>query len=200
MKWSIVAALLAVSAPAALAETPKPDLARAEQLVTTVCAACHGAKGMSPIPTNPHLAGQHPAYIANQLANFKSGARQNAIMSGMAAILSPQDMVSVAAYFSQQTPPPAAGSNAELAKAGESIYRYGIASKNVPACSGCHAPTGSGIPDQYPRLAGQYPDYVYSQLRGFAAHERVNVMMNGVAGRLSDTEMKAVAEYVSGLK
>jgi len=156
-------ALLCVAASDS-AQTPKPDLARAEQLVTTVCAACHGLKGMSPAPTNPHLAGQHPAYIAKQLANYKGGVRQNAIMAGMAAMLSPEDMVSVAAYFARQTPPPPAGSNAELAKAGEALYRYGNASKGLPACTGCHGPNGAGIPDQYPRLAGQYPDYVYAQL------------------------------------
>jgi cytochrome c553 len=192
-------ALLCVAASAS-AQTPKPDLARAEQLVTTVCAACHGLKGMSPAPTNPHLAGQHPAYIAKQLANYKGGVRQNAIMAGMAAMLSPEDMVSVAAYFARQTPPPPAGSNAELAKAGEALYRYGNASKGLPACTGCHGPNGAGIPDQYPRLAGQYPDYVYAQLKAFSAYERNHIMMNGVASRLTDSEMKAVAEYLSGLK
>lgn len=192
-------ALLCVAASAS-AQAPKPDLARAEQLVTTVCAACHGLKGMSPAPTNPHLAGQHPAYIAKQLANYKGGVRQNAIMAGMAAMLSPEDMVSVAAYFSRQTPPPPAGSNAELAKAGEALYRYGNASKGLPACTGCHGPNGAGIPDQYPRLAGQYPDYVYAQLKAFSAYERNHIMMNGVASRLTDSEMKAVAEYLAGLK
>lgn len=192
-------ALLCI-ATSASAEAPKPDLARAEQLVTTVCAACHGLKGMSPAPTNPHLAGQHPAYTAKQLANFKGGVRQNAIMAGMAAMLSPEDMVSVAAYFARQTPPPPAGSNAELAKVGEALYRYGNASKGLPACTGCHGPNGAGIPDQYPRLAGQYPDYVYTQLKAFSAYERNHIMMNGVASRLSDSEMKAVAEYLSGLK
>ena len=200
MKRSLSMFALSLFATGAFAEAPKPDLARAEQLVTTVCSACHGLKGMSPVPTNPHLAGQHPAYIAKQLANFKGGVRQNAIMAGMAAMLSPEDMVSVAAYFSKQTPPPPAGSNAELAKAGEAIYRYGNASKGLPSCTGCHGPNGAGIPDQFPRLAGQYPDYVYTQLKSFSAYERKHVMMNGVASRLTDTEMKAVAEYVAGLK
>jgi len=203
MKRSLPSLLLALFAAGAHAEAPKPDLAKAEQLVTTVCAACHGAKGMSLAPTNPHLAGQHQAYLVKQLSNFKAGVRQNAIMGGMAAMLSPEDMVSVAAYFSRQTPPPPAGSNAELAKAGEAIYRYGNASKGLPACGGCHGPNGQGIPDQYPRLAGQYPDYLYTQLKAFSAHERANdpnAMMRGVAGRLSDTEMKAVAEYLAGLK
>lgn len=200
MKRSLSTLALSLVASTAFAEAPKPDLAKAEQLVTTVCSACHGLKGMSPAPTNPHLAGQHPAYIAKQLANFKGGVRQNAIMAGMAAILSPEDMVSVAAYFAQQTPPPPAGSNAELAKAGETIYRYGNASKGLPSCTGCHGPNGAGIPDQYPRLAGQYPDYVYTQLKSFSAYERKHIMMNGVAGRLTDSEMKAVAEYIAGLK
>lgn len=200
MKRSLSTLVLTMVAATASAEAPKPDLAKAEQIVTNVCAACHGAKGMSPAPTNPHLAGQHAAYISRQLTNFKSGARQNAIMAGMAALLTPEDMVSVGAYFSKQTPPAPAGSNAELAKSGEAIYRYGNASKGLPACGGCHGPNGAGIPDQYPRLAGQYPDYVYSQLKAFSAYERNHIMMNGVASRLTDTEMKAVAEYLAGLK
>ena len=203
MKRSLFTLVFALCAASAHAQTPKPDLAKAEQIVTNVCAACHGAKGMSLAPTNPHLAGQHQAYTVKQLNNFKAGVRQNAIMSGMAAMLSPEDMVSVAAYFAQQTPPPAAGSNADLAKAGEAIYRYGNASKGVASCSGCHGPNGQGIPDQYPRLSGQYADYLYTQLKAFSAHERANdpnAMMRGVAGRLNDTEMKAVAEYLAGLK
>jgi len=200
MKRSLSTLVLALFAAGAHAEAPKPDLAKAEQIVTSVCAACHGLKGMSLAPTNPHLAGQHPAYIAKQLANFKSGARQNAIMGGMAAMLSPEDMVSVAAYFSKQTPPPPAGSNAELAKVGATVYRYGDASKGLPSCTGCHGPNGQGIPDQYPRLAGQYSDYIYAQLKAFSAQERKHVAMNGVAGRLTDSEMKAVSEYLAGLK
>ena len=200
MKRPLSSLLLALFAVSAHAEAPKPDLAKAEQIVTTVCAACHGAKGMSLAPTNPHLAGQHQAYIVRQLTNFKAGVRQNAIMGGMAAMLSPEDMVSVAAYFSKQTPPPPAGSNAELGKVGEAIYRYGNASKGLPACTGCHGPNGQGIPDQYPRLAGQYPDYVYTQLKAFSAYERNHIMMNGVASRLTDTEMKAVSEYLAGVK
>ncbi|MFZ4498159.1 MAG: c-type cytochrome [Burkholderiales bacterium] len=200
MKRYLSTVALSLVALGANAETTKPDLAKAEQIVTNVCAACHGAKGMSLAPTNPHLAGQHRAYIVKQLANFKGGVRQNAIMGGMAAMLTPEDMVSVAAYFAQQTPPPPAGSNAELAKVGEAIYRYGNASKGLPSCTGCHGPNGQGIPDQYPRLAGQYADYAYSQLKAFSAYERNHIMMNGVASRLTDSEMKAVAEYLAGLK
>ncbi|MBU3694804.1 MAG: cytochrome c4 [Rhodocyclaceae bacterium] len=200
MKRSLSTLILALFAAGVHAEAPKPDLAKAEQIVTTVCAACHGAKGMSLAPTNPHLAGQHQAYIVKQLTNFKAGVRQNAIMGGMAAMLSPEDMVSVAAYFSKQTPPPPSGSNAELAKAGAAVYRYGDATKGLPSCTGCHGPNGQGIPDQYPRLAGQYPDYIYTQLKSFSAYERKHAAMNGVASRLSDTEMKAVSEYLAGLK
>ncbi len=203
MKRYLSTLALSLVASIAVAGAPKPDLEKAEQIVTNVCAACHGANGMSLAPTNPHLAGQHQAYLVKQLNNFKAGVRQNAIMGGMAAMLTPDDMVSVAAYYAKQTPPPAAGSDAELAKTGESIYRYGNATKGVPACAGCHAPNGAGIPDQYPRLAGQFADYIYTQLKAFSAHERANdpnAMMRGVAGRLSDTEMKAVSEYLAGLK
>jgi len=200
----VFAQVFALGAAHALADDHESSpQSAAEQLAGGLCAACHGANGMSMVPSQPHLAGQHAAYIAKQLANFKSGARQNAIMAGMAAALSEEDMAALGRHYAALPPPPPAGTNAELAKTGESIYRYGIASKGLPACSGCHAPNGAGIPDQYPRLAGQFADYLYGQLRAFAAHERANdsnAMMRGISSRLSDTEMRAVAEYLAGLK
>ncbi|MDD5329486.1 MAG: c-type cytochrome [Sulfuricella sp.] len=180
----------------------KADPAKAQPIATTVCVACHGADGNSPAPANPKLASQHPEYINKQLADFKSGARMNPIMMGMVASLSPDDMKNLAAYFSGQKQTPSAAKDKALAERGEKIYRGGIASQNVPACAGCHSPTGAGIPALYPRLAGQHGEYIETQLKTFRNEERANdpnKMMQTVAMRMSDKDIKAVAEYISGL-
>jgi cytochrome c553 len=180
----------------------KVDLAKAQQIASTVCVACHGADGNSPAPVNPKLAGQHAEYLNKQLTNFKSGERANPIMVGMVAALSPEDMKSLAAYFSGQKPAPAAAKDKALAAQGEKIYRGGIAAMGVPACSGCHGPAGAGIPAQFPRLAGQHGEYIETQLKSFRNSERANdpgKMMQTVAMKMSDKDMKAVAEYLTGL-
>lgn len=180
----------------------KVDLAKAQQIASTVCVACHGADGNSPAPVNPKLAGQHAEYLNKQLTNFKSGERANPIMAGMVAALSPEDMKSLAAYFNGQKPTPAAAKDKALAAQGEKIYRGGIAAMGVPACSGCHGPTGAGIPAQFPRLAGQHGEYIETQLKSFRNSERANdpgKMMQTVALKMSDKDMKAVAEYLTGL-
>jgi cytochrome c553 len=180
----------------------KADPAKAQQIVNTVCIACHGADGNSPLPVNPKLAGQHAAYIAKQLQNFKIGERKNPIMMGMAAALSPDDMKNLGAYFSGQKLAPPAAKDKDLAAKGEKIYRGGILATNVPACSGCHGQTGAGIPAMFPHLAGQHGEYIENQLKTFRTAERANdpgKMMQGVAARMNDTDIKAVAEYISGL-
>jgi cytochrome c553 len=178
----------------------KADPAKAQQIATQVCAACHGADGNSVVPINPNLAQQHAAYIAGQLGNFKSGQRKNPIMQPMAASLSPEDMRNLGAYFNKQPLRPQSAKDRTLAEAGEKIYRGGVFSTGVPACAGCHSPNGSGIPTEFPRLSGQYADYTYAQLKAFASGERPNVAMNGIATKLTDREMKAVAEYIAGLR
>ncbi|BAN36734.1 cytochrome c oxidase [Sulfuricella denitrificans skB26] len=180
----------------------KADPAKAQQIVNTVCVACHGADGNSPAPANPKLASQHPDYLNKQLTNFKSGERKSAIMAGMAAALTPEDMKNLAAYFGGQKQAPAAAQDKVLAAQGEKIYRGGVAEMGVPACSGCHGPTGSGIPAMFPRLAGQHGEYIETQLKNFRISERANdpgKMMQMVAMKMSDKDMKAVAEYISGL-
>lgn len=180
----------------------KADPAKAQQIVNTVCVGCHGADGNSPAPANPKLASQHPEYLDKQLANFKSGERKSAIMAGMVAALSPEDMKNLAAYFGGQKSAPAAANDKALAAQGEKIYRGGIAAMGVPACSGCHGPAGSGIPAQFPRLAGQHVDYVVAELTKFRNGERANdpgKMMQTVAMKMSDHDIKAVAEYLTGL-
>jgi cytochrome c553 len=195
--------------PAQAQETPaKPDLAKAQQIVDSVCAACHGSDGNSPTPVNPSLAGQQAEYITLQLGHFKTGVRANAVMAGMAANLTPEDMKALGAYFARQKPKGLAAKDAALISAGQKIYRGGNAGNAVPACAGCHAPTGVGIPSRYPRLSGQHADYTFAQLQAFKAGTRgadkegkdVNGrMMAQIASRMSEADMRAVAEYTTGL-
>ena len=205
-----VAALLgvicAVHIPLSYAAAPaaKADPAQAQPIVTKVCAACHAADGNSASPANPVLAGQHAEYIAKQLADFKANKdRKNPVMFGMAAQLSPQDMQNLGAYFETQKPKSRAAKDPALVKLGQQIYRGGIMAKGVAACASCHGPNGAGIPAQYPRVAGQYAEYSTLQLQGFRAGDRANdptSMMRVIAGKLSDGEIKAVAEYIAGLR
>lgn len=194
-------------APAAGKDPGRADPKRGAQIAEQVCAACHGADGNSPTPANPKLAAQHAEYLAKQLANFKvkEGAaeaeRANAIMAGFAAMLSDADIRSVSAHYAAQTLKPAAAKNKELVGLGQRIYRAGVASKGVPACAGCHSPNGAGIPSQYPRLQGQYAEYTESQLVAFRQGERRNsAQMTVIAERLSDREIKAVSDYIAGLR
>ena len=181
----------------------KPDLAKG-QAAAMLCAACHGGDGNSAIAINPSLAGQHSQYITKQLMNFKSGERNNAVMKGMVATLATDDdMKNVAAYFAAQKPRPGVARDQALVDAGRKIYRGGDGATGVPACMACHSPSGSGIPAQYPRLAGQMKEYTLSQLKAFRAGERANdsaAMMRTIASKLSDKQMDALAEYVSGLQ
>ena len=208
-RWLMVLVAGALGPSAALAQgVPAADLAKAQQSATRACAACHGADGNSTLSVNPVLAGQHADYTLKQLTNFrprdgKPAERPNAIMAGMVATLSADDMRELAAYFEKQKPAPRMARNAELVKLGQAIYRGGILSKNVAACSACHGPNGAGMPAQFPRLAGQFADYTAAQLRAFRSGERANDpnrMMRAVADKLSDREIVAVAEYISGLR
>lgn len=179
------------------------DLAKAKQIASQVCSACHGPDGNSPAAANPSIAGQHGAYVVKQLTNFKSGERVSPIMTGMTAALTPEDIRALGAFYSQQKFNPATAKNRDLALQGQKIYRGGVASKGLPACSSCHAPTGAGIPAQYPRVAGQYADYTVAQLKAFRSGERANdpeKMMRDIAGKMTDREIQAVAEYIAGLR
>ncbi len=198
----LVASHAAIAADAK--STPKADSARGAQVATQVCAACHNPDGNSAASANPKLAGQHPEYLAKQLADFKANkTRKTAVMMGFAGGLSDADMRNVAAYYAEQKPKEGAARNVVAAKLGEKIYRGGIPEKGVAACAGCHGPAGTGIPAQYPRLAGQWAEYTKLQLNNFRIGERSNDpagMMRGVAGKMSDKEIDAVADYVAGLK
>lgn len=205
----LLAALLLLATQTAVAQgVIKGDPAKAQQIVTQLCVACHAADGNSPAPVNPILAGQHPEYTYRQLMNFKPqggkpAERNNAVMAGMVANLSEDDMKNLAAYFAAQKAKPRAARDAALAKQGEAIYRGGIMSKGVAACASCHAPNGAGIPAQYPRLAGQHAEYTAGQLKAFRSGQRANdpaQMMRGVAAKLNDQEIAAVSEYIAGLR
>ncbi len=200
-----VTLLAALAAPAFAADAPaaaaKPDLAKGEAISKQVCAACHTADGSRGTPANPIIAGQHPAYLAKQLMEFKEGKRLNPVMQGMAAPLSEADVKNVAAFYGSKDSKPGFARNKQLVSLGEKIYRGGIADKHVPACAGCHSPTGAGIPAQYPRLGGQHADYTEAQLIAFRDGKRGNSpQMQQVAQKMSDREIRAVADYMAGLR
>ena len=194
------ASFAAEEAKPAAAAPAKPDLAKGQTTATNVCAACHTSDGSRGSPANPIIQGQHPEYLAKQLTEFKSGKRANPIMQGMAAALSEADMKNVAAFYSTKQPKPGFAKNKELVTLGEKIYRGGIADRMVPACAGCHGPSGAGIPSQYPRLSGQHADYTAAQLNAFRSGARANsAQMTGVAAKMNDKEIKAVSDYIAGL-
>ena len=203
---ALLGLLCAVPIPLAYAAEPaaKADPAQAQAIVTKVCAACHATDGNSVSPANPVLAGQHADYISKQLADYKNNKdRKNPVMFGMASPLSPQDMKNLGAYFESQKPKSRAAKDPALVKLGQQIYRGGIMAKGVAACASCHGPNGAGIPAQFPRVAGQYAEYSTAQLQSFRAAERANdpnSMMRTIAAKLSDGEIKAVAEYIAGLR
>ena len=186
----------------------KPDLAKAKQIAETVCVACHGADGNSALPANPILAGQGAEYLFKQLTEFKAAegktaVRNNPIMGGMAATLSAEDMTSLAHYFSQQKRKSATATDDKLVATGKTIWRKGDFDRGVPACAGCHGPAGAGVPAQYPRLSGQYAEYTELQLKNFRSEERSNdpeKMMRTIADKLSDKQIKAVSDYIAGLR
>ncbi len=179
----------------------KPDLVKGQATATQVCAACHTADGSRGSPANPILAGQHAQYLVKQLTEFKSGQRKNAVMQGMASTLSEEDMRNVAAFYASKQAKPGFAKNAASVSLGERIYRGGIADRQIPACASCHSPNGAGMPAQYPRLAGQHSDYTELQMNAFRAGTRANnVAMTGVAAKMNDREIKAVSDYIAGLR
>jgi cytochrome c553 len=197
------AATQSPQAPATVAPTAtgKPDIAAGDTKYTAVCAACHGPAGNSGTPANPRLSQQHPEYIVKQLQEFKSGKRPSPIMQGFAAQLTEQDMKNIAAYVGSQKAKPGFAKDRELVMLGEKIYRGGVQNRQLPACAGCHSPNGAGIPAQYPRLSGQHADYTASQLVAFRDGIRKNSpQMSQIASRLNDREIRAVSDYIAGLR
>jgi cytochrome c553 len=217
----LLAALLGIAASASFAadehaakpaaEAPpkaaRPDPAKGDTLFNTApangvsCASCHNADGNSAIATNPKLAQQHPEYIFKQLQDFQSGKRKSAIMKPMVAGLSEEDMRNIAWFVGSKKIKTGFSKDKELVALGERIFRGGIGERQIPACAGCHSPNGAGIPAQYPRLGGQHADYTAAQLVMFRDDVRLNsAQMHGVAAKLNDREIKAVADYIAGLR
>ena len=183
------------------------DPNKGKQVAGGVCAGCHGNDGNSIIPTNPILAGQHAAYIQKQLHNFqvkpgdKKAMRENAVMLGFASGLSDEQIADVAAYYNQQKTQPSYTKNKDLALQGESLYKGGDLEKGIPACSSCHGPKGAGIPNQYPRIAGQYTEYTISTLLSYKKGSRANnQQMMTISKRMSEDQIDAVSEYLAGLR
>lgn len=198
IRRAMLAALLLATSIQAVAQAPDRDGA---QIATTVCAACHGMDGNSMLPANPHLAQQSEQYIAAQLAAFKSGARANPVMQAMAAGLTPGEMKAVGAYYAKQRlTKPAIAKDKKQALDGQQIWRAGIKKLDIPACAGCHGPAGAGIPAQYPRVAGQWNEYTLDALKQYAAGSRKNSVMQPIAQRLSEAQMKSLSEYMAGLR
>ena len=206
---ALAAGMFLLSAAAlAQKDAAKGDNARAEGIAAQVCAACHAADGNSAVAANPIIAGQFAEYLNKQLIDYKATgnkkpARVNPVMNGMVANLSAEDMKGLAAYYAGQKLKPAKASDKDLVAQGQKLWRGGNASSGVPACAGCHGPAGAGIPGQYPRLSGQHADYIAAQLKLFRDGARANDpagMMRGVAARMSEREINAVAQYAAGLR
>ena len=182
---------------------PTKDLKATKKIINNLCIACHANDGNSVISVNPKLSGQHAGYITKQLMNFKSGERENAVMAGMVASLTKEDMVNLGIYFSNQNISLSKAKKNGVGSIGEKIFRAGIAKKGVPACASCHGPAGHGIPDVYPRLNAQHAEYTVSQLNLFRLDKRANdpaMMMRSIAKKLTENEMQAVADYIQGLR
>ena len=197
---SAAASFAADPAPAAPAPKAKPDLVKGQASFAT-CSGCHGADGNSGTPAYPKLAQQPPEYIVKQLQEYKSGKRANAIMAGIAAGLTEEDMKNIAFWVTTSKAKLGNATDKELVVLGERIYRGGVKERQITACAGCHSPNGAGIPAQYPRLSGQHAEYTANQLTYFRDGVRKNnLIMTQAAARLNDREIKALADYIAGLR
>jgi cytochrome c553 len=205
----IVGSALAADAAHAPPAAAKADPAKGGSLYDTgdnarglpACASCHGAGGNSTINTNPKLAGQIDTYLHKQLVDFTTPSRNQPVMTTYAKMLSDDEKKNIAAWLATQQPKQGAARNKDTLELGRKIYRGGIADRGVAACASCHGATGAGLPAQYPRVAGQHQDYTVTQLQAFKTGARSNSpQMATLAKRLSDDEMKAVADYIAGLK
>ncbi len=197
-------AYLGLSMVANASEAKKTADADNGKTLSSTCAACHGADGNSVNPEWPKLAGQSEAYLAKQLHDYRAGKRSNATMNAMAkGIKTDADVADLAAYFSSSKAKPGTANKDKIA-AGEAIYKGGVMSSGVAACAGCHGPTGSGNPAaRFPKISGQHAKYTVDQLKLFKAGTRANdtgKMMRNIALKMTDAEMDAVAEYISGLR
>ena len=196
----LVTRLAAAMLFAGMSAVHAADAARAEEIVSGKCFICHGAAGESSSPVFPRLAGQHARYVERQLADYKSGRRKSSAMQPMVEDLAPADFKALGLYFESRKPQAHAVADPELAQVGRFIFARGNPFSGVAACSTCHGATGGGT-ETLPRLAGQHAQYTENQLKAFNKRERTNdnAVMHGIASKLSELELKAVAAYISGL-
>lgn len=199
----ILAGMLALAGVTVAADVPAQGASgnpeRARSIVSAVCSGCHGPDGNSTQPAYPKLAGLQVQYLSKQLKDYQAGRRLSEVMGPVAGSLSPENVEDLAAYYGQQKPAPGMVRDQSLLQPGKKLYEDGNADSGVPSCSGCHYPDGSGTA-RFPRLAGQHPEYTLQQLRQFAISKRENALiMQSVALRMTEQEMKAVAEYVASL-
>jgi cytochrome c553 len=170
---------------------------------SAVCAACHGPDGNSANPEWPSLAGQHASYIVAQLEAFAGGGRQNPLMSPIAEPLSDEDRQDLAAYYAAQTPAPREADPENLER-GRKLYVGGDTERGITACIACHGPTGQGNPlARYPAIAGQHASYTAATLGHYASGERSsdpNQIMRSIAARMSAEDIRAVSNYLQGLR
>lgn len=200
----LLAASLPFAALAAETHAPaKPDIAAGEKAAAkNDCFSCHTPEAGRGAPTNPLLKGQHAEYLVKQLEDFKADKRKSAVMNAYAKKLSSEDIRNVAAFFASKAPEDGvATASKTVVGLGEKIYRGGIADRAVPACAACHGAVGAGIPSQYPRVRGQHASYTQAQLLAFRDGVRGNnAVMTGVVAKMNDSEIKAVSEYIAGLR
>ena len=200
-KRTLMAALLFFAAVGPTHTLAEGDAA-AGKAASATCSACHGADGKAILPEYPNLAGQHASYIAKQLTDYRDGNRQNALMSPMAAALTDQAILDLAAYYASMPEISGVASEDNL-ELGQNLFRGGVTSAGIASCTGCHGPAGAGNPAAaYPSLVGQNKAYMIAQLKMFRSGERnndPNEMMRALAHRLSDAEIDALANYASGL-
>ena len=180
-------------------ESAPVDLKAGAAKYQATCASCHGVNGASVVPAQPILAGQHAEYLEVQTQLYRDGERQNAVMGAMAKGLTDDEIRDISAFLAAQTPVIAGAADMELARSAETLYRGGDIARGIPACGACHGPAGAGIPPQYPRLSGQHAEYVAATLREYAAGTRENNVMTPISSRLTEDEITALAEYISGL-
>ena len=202
---------LALVSSAAMAATPKADLAKGKEIANSICASCHAADGNSGIAMYPKLSAQHAGYIFQQTKAIKEGKRTTgaaAAMMPMVLGLSDQDMINVSAYFSQQYPKAGETNPKQNPELGAQIFRGGLKEKKLPACMACHGPNGAGIPGDstakdgivaYPRLGGQHQSYIVEQLKAYQSGQRTNNIMVDIANRMTEEEMNAVGNFIQGL-
>ncbi|SEQ09522.1 Cytochrome c553 [Ectothiorhodospira magna] len=198
----IAVATLGMSMSASTLAEPG-DPVRGKEL-SSPCVACHQADGNSVVPAWPKIAGKDEAYLLKQLQDYKAGRRSHALMNPQVAVLEEEDLPHLAAYFASQTATPGRTSaSAEKLALGRQIYFGGNAASGVAACVACHGPTGKGNPAAvFPSVAAQHGVYTLDQLQQFRDGLRANDparMMRNVAGRMTDEEMSAVAEFIATL-